>query len=579
MISRLDRRWLRLLSKIGVALGAVVAPVWTPAILAQAAGPAYAAAKPAYLAAFPDFAPKLTPQMPGDVDITLKQQLEKAGEFAKVQREFDLDAWQMFLAVNWPTNNRGQAAPRIEDAGFGPPHWTLWHNSSTIFEVNGAVPEACGKPPEQRLLALTRNLSHPVSVGLPAFRAEANGVVNSRTTRFLGVISAVGELNAANLGGDIKQAFSGPLIDQHGNFVFYEIMIDPNEVTYLCENKLYNINGQVAFTGGGSKVDMPTGHPQQDWSGSYELKLAWKILKLDAPNKEDNDDPSRFFVQDARVFDQGPDGKPVERTVKVGLVGMHIGHKSETSPQWIWATFEQVDNLDVDPVAHPHLHASFNNPNCPICATNVEPKKNPDGTYPRIPVQVSRTIPIPADKVSLNAEAAAVLAKAGSVWQYYQLIDTQWPTDPKSPPAAWDSGLSQAVSNKPGGQPTPVFLTNTTMETYFQLGNQPACNQEEAVPDSAACPPPYGSQPPGTKIDAYVPDPAVWNSTLNGGTTPVKPGIKTQILATESCMGCHSSAGIYTSYDPVTKKKTSSGQLTGDFSWLLTQKAQWAPQP
>jgi hypothetical protein len=159
---------------------------------------------------------------------------------------------------------------------------------------------------------------------------------------------------------------------------------------------------------------------------------------------------------------------------------MHIGHKSETSPQWIWATFEQVDNLDVDQVAHPKLRPSFFNPDCPICTVNVQPQVDPNTRlYPRTPVQASRTIPIPADKVALNAQAQAVLAKQGSVWQYYQLIDTQWPTVPSSKPPAWNSGLSQAVSNKPGGQPTPVFLTNITMETYFQSGNQPACHQEE----------------------------------------------------------------------------------------------------
>jgi hypothetical protein len=40
-------------------------------------------------------------------------------------------------------------------------------------------------------------------------------------------------------------------------------------------------------------------------------------------------------------------------------------------------------------------------------------------------------------------------------------------------------------------------------------------------------------------------------------------------------MGCHSSAGIYTSYtDP--KHNTQSGPLTADFSWLMAQKAQLA---
>jgi hypothetical protein len=348
-------------------------------------------------------------------------------------------------------------------------------------------------------------------------------------------------------------------------------MIDPNEVGYLCENKLYNFNGQIAFAAAGGKVNMPIGNPRQNGSGSTELKLAWKVMA-------GSDDPSRFFVQDAIIIDPGPDGKPVQREVKVGLVGMHIGHKSQTSPQWIWATFEQVDNLDVDQIAHPKLRASFNDPNCPTCTVNIQPVKT-NGIYPRIPVQASRTIPIPADKAALNAEASRVLAKAGSVWQYYQLIDTQWPTDPKSPPSAWDSGLSQAVTNKPGGQPTPVMLTNITMETYFQSGNQPACNQEEGVPSTANCPPDYASLPPGSKIDPYKPDPVIWTSPLNNGSTPVKPGVTTQIFATESCMGCHSSAGIVTAYNPATKKKTTAGQLSADFSWLLSQKAQWAPVP
>jgi hypothetical protein len=118
-------------------------------------------------------------------------------------------------------------------------------------------------------------------------------------------------------------------------------------------------------------------------------------------------------------MDQGPDGKPVQRTVKVGMVGMHIGHKSETSPQWIWATFEQINNLAVDAVAHPRLRASFNDPTCPLCAVNQEPVVAKDGGHPRTPVQVSRSIPIPEEKVALNAEVATALGRGKSVWQYY----------------------------------------------------------------------------------------------------------------------------------------------------------------
>ena len=533
-----------------------------------------------YLQNFPNFAPQLTPQLPGDIDTSLKTTLENAGKFPQVQREFDLNAWQMFLSLNWPTDNNGQTAQAFTGTTSAP-RWTLWHNSSSIFQDQGATPQACGKPPAALALTLTRDLTKPVSKGLQPFTLPANAAnTDPRNTRFLGVISAVGELNAATIGGDIQQAFTGPLIDQYGNFVFYEIMIDPNEVQYLCDTQLYNINGQINFAAAKRTVDMPIGHQSQDASGSYELKLAWRVMMPCNPANPNVpcDDLSRFFVEDAYIMDQGPDGKPVQRQVKVGLVGMHIAHKSDSSPPWIWATFEQVDNLSVDQVAHPNLHASFNNPDCPVCVTDLQPTgtKNGDNTvYPRIPVQASRAIPIPADKVALNEQAAAVLRGLGSVWQYYELIDTQWPIKPTTKPADPTGGLPNAVANKPGGVPTPVFLTNITMETYFQSGNQAACNQEEGQ-NGAGCPKPYSHFTPGTAIPAYTPDPVQWTAALNQTPPPPTTNTFTQIFATESCMGCHSSAGIYTSY---TDKNnfTQSGQLTGDFSWLMAQKAQWAP--
>jgi hypothetical protein len=173
---------------------------------------------------------------------------------------------------------------------------------------------------------------------------------------------------------------------------------------------------------------------------------------------------------------------------------------------------------------------------------NQEPSKINGVWQPSPKTQAARAISIPNDKRDLNVEAEAALAKVGSPLQYYQLIDTQWPTGPAAAPTPWNAGLPGAITNKPGGNPTPVYLTNITMETYFQKGVQPACKQEELP--NLTCPP-APNPPPGTPVV---------------DTTPV--------FATESCMGCHSSAGIWTS------KTAQSGQLTADFSWLFSQKAQ-----
>ncbi len=554
--------WRRPGWKTVAAAGAVVAAIGAVALPVALAR--QAPTLPAYLQSFPDFNPAITAQMPGDVDPGLKAKLEQAQKFPQVQREFDLYSWQMFLALNWPTNDTGQAAKTFTDTSFGSPHWTLWQSSPEIFQTDGATPSACSQGATRKLATTRTALAKPISKGLPAFSAAAVKT-DHRKTRFLGVISAVGELNASTQLSEIGQAFTGPLIDQNGEFVFYEILIDPNEVNYICANSLYNINGQVAFSQNGTQsVSMPWGDASQDWSGVFELKLAWRIMTK-------KDDLSRYYTMPAVVMDQTPKG-PKERPVTVGLVGMHIAHKTTSSPQWIWSTFEHVDNLDVDDVANPNLKPSFYDPNCQICTVNQLPQQDSNGIYPRTPVQAWRAVPIPSDKQALNAQVRTALAGLGSVFQYYQLVDTQWPTSPTTPPTPYTTGLPGSVANKPGGQPTPTYLTNITMETYFQGGAEEACNAQEGVPNSVNC-----LNPPSTPNPAASPQ--IWTSPMNNSGTAGLPGLHTQIFGTESCMGCHSSAGIYSSYTPATPtapaSSTKSGQLTGDFSWLFSQKAAW----
>lgn len=530
------------------ALVAIAAASMCPIAHAASESATYRAA---YLARFPNFNPSLTTDLPGDVDTALKKRLEDAKKFPEVQRLFDLWSWQAFVTLNWPVNNQGRFAPKLRDTAFGPPKWTTWHESTSIFRQDGGIPTACGTAQAAQLLSLTRETSLPVARDLKPFAMPAD--FDKRKTRLLGNISAVGDISPATPAStkrthpealdDILQAFTAPLIDQNGNYVFYEIQMDPNEVGYVCTYKLYNIKGQVEFTGGNpaTKANLPSGTDRQDSSGSWELKFAWRILTA-------SDDRQRFLTSAAIVPASNgkcPDQSAAEKDqcpVVVGLIGMHIAHKSTSSPQWIWSTFEQVDNLAVDNVAHPTLKPSLFDPNCPICVPNQPPAQQGDAWATTPSTQAVRAIPIPADKVALNEQASAALATAGSALRYYQLIDSQWPTDPTAPPANPTSGLPNAIENKPGGNPTPVYLTNMALETYFQVGVQLACQQEEGQ----TCPA------------------GQW---LTGSQKAVPTVDATSVFGTESCMGCHSSAGLYIT---PTKK---SGQLKGDFSWLFSQKA------
>jgi len=196
------------------------------------------------------------------------------------------------------------------------------------------------------------------------------------------------------------------------------------------------------------------------------------------------DDPARYLSMPAVVATAVND-QQVDKNVRVGLVGMHIAHKSKSSPQWIWSTFEQVDNLDVDPVAHPKLKPPSSTPAArPACRTRSLPKKMATGYEPK--TQAVRAIPIPNDKRTSTSKPSRYSRKSFTV-AILQLIDTQWPTDPalrrRHGPPVCGCDHQQA-----GRQSDSSLSDQHHMETYFQTGVQPACQQEE-VPNSVQCPP------------------------------------------------------------------------------------------
>ena len=173
--------------------------------------------------AFPNFAPKLTPQLPGDVDLTLKAKLEKEQKFSQVQREFDLYSWQMFLALNWPTNDQGRAARRITDTKFGAPFWTLWHPSSSIFQTDGSTPKACGDPPAARRIDVDVELAVVVKAGEGIVQHRQRTVL--RAAAVMRSMSATlstgldGDSNITNRVGLLGQGLLDPrdvLDGQHG---------------------------------------------------------------------------------------------------------------------------------------------------------------------------------------------------------------------------------------------------------------------------------------------------------------------------------------------------------------------------
>lgn len=177
----------------------------------------------------------------------------------------------------------------------------------------------------------------------------------------------------------------------------------------------------------------------------------------------EGDDVSKFYTTNAYVYDN-PDEhagvKPQCQLQQVGLVGFHIGTKVEGNPQWIWSTFEQVNNVPTQGQTPTQAHYNFFNPDCDDNCTAVnEPPPRPwnpaNSNTPSS--QIERVIPIDSDTAALNTLYQQKLQAAvpGSVWVNYELVSTQWPTNAGS-------------LTDPTGNPAPAFLANTTLETYIQ---------------------------------------------------------------------------------------------------------------
>ena len=362
---------------------------------------------------------------------------------------FDYYSWETFIAMNWPamTGQRGAANQPDNPSVFlsaGNSYASVWQsyrNALDLYDSGADRPPAWNSP---------NNTS--VCPGVPP-----------GTTIFEMIQKDSSLLNNPN------QPFSYPLIDQNKNYALYEMQFnqvqydfirgqdsDPTTWLYLLKNII-------------NPVTMPAGD-QAGGVGSIMLKSSWREMTA-------QDQTSRYYVIDAQIYEPGT---RTCRPAKMGLVGLHIVHKLSAFPEWIWSTFEQVDNVERGQGATPTTPISFNNgtdrpatqggwANRP--ANQAPPLLPPDQ---RIPTQVTRFNPIPttpqgSSTVDVNKIYQQFLS--GTVWQYYQLVFTQWPSTATNFLLMEKGGV---YPQNAGGAFPVNGVTNTTLETYVQSQNDAA---------------------------------------------------------------------------------------------------------
>lgn len=364
------------------------------------------------------------------------------------QDPFDVFSWQAMVALNWPANVGGvPLSGRIGSAPDNPRVWQSFTRRDTLFPPDPAM-QACG--------------------------------------------SSLSEITV--LIGDLVQSDRNILVDRDGNPVVYSTYANPVVADFIRANDLNNAAGQDRFTDS-KPIGFPQGRLAENATGkaaaapSVTLKMAWRILDKDS-------NVGRYFTRPGMIHipaARSRNGKPACQSVTLGLVGMHIavrtlsGHGNE----WIWSTFEHVDNApvaenarDVNSIYAEELFPggcamptktiskqySFFDPNCASCRTNVPPAetwtwamtaphaRNHDGT--KIPgSQIVRCWDIFGSTAAVNDIWADKLK--GTVWANYMLISTQWRATDKSP--LFENGE------------LPRYLTNLTLESFQQTANNGTC--------------------------------------------------------------------------------------------------------
>jgi len=394
---------------------------------------------------------RLCPAMPHDVP---GQEPE--------QQHLDFFSWQSFVALHWPAKSDGtpDAGKKIGEAGRVV--WQALMDPGDVFLSGG------GKPvwtPADRSLgcALT---------GRSAGRRSSTGF--SKASLTLAAVLRPAEVSAG-IEEFLEAGLSQPLIDRHLNYAVFEIRLNRDAFDDIVNKRYYDASAQIKaktidFTGGA--IDGPV--------GAVEIKIAWRVF----PPNPSPELLARYFVVDSSICipaEHSATGKPLPiRDVRLGMVGFHILHKTESRPQWIWSTFEHVDNVAVGPDAPTRLLPTFFDPSCPEdrCPPNKPPRvktedyrweeeQTEDGGYARlhrnatnVPSQATRVDDVPAVTKRVNLIWQKQLAN--TVFRFYELIGTQWPTMPKEQPL---------------GRPQPVRLANTTMETYLPKSSCLVCHE------------------------------------------------------------------------------------------------------
>lgn len=476
-------------------------------------------------------------------------------------------AWQEFIALNWPAigatdRDAPDTSKLFGDPSYsGPVVWQTFRHKVEIYpgtgNPNGYVDDASkdygyDSPPEYIYAETVPacdasqagesvpwvNLDEQSEIGLDQMYAGA-----APSSPFPG--QEILFLAKANRAEYVYAAGNG-WFDQSQNPLK---TIVQNTAQYVVTNK------ESPTPGSTTHVSFPT--------GTVEMKSGWRQLtQAELASGE-------FHTQTVRYYDTNGSGDTCYRDATWGMVGLHIIQKTADAPHFVYATFEQTDNIQTaagDPVedvcgkeianqsaqpfdpsfttsgggggievrlaqsAKPATTASIQ-AFSPLSGGACSPQnqiyfqESSRNTYQGNVCVNRRAHPIPQDVINVNLAAQEAIAAynqandiASSPWQHYKLVNVQYMPIDKPNPGGLYTGADAAT----------YYQANSVIETDFNLQYFSGQFQPYGPPSSIT------EAEAGNLITDWNLDGTPFKNVYTGGHAYNMGG----------CMGCHGNAQV-----------------------------------
>ncbi len=449
-------------------------------------------------------------------DITPAQ--SKIPSNSKTTQEQDINefAWKDFVALNWPVDCQGKPLNQlIGKAPEAPRVWELYPSPKDVFLPNGATPPSLDKLPEDKK-CLGDGKGSEIEYKPNLRLAETGEVVKEEEFSEVEIASrkdlldGYGELKPdLNIDGktqkislaDIDAANKIRLVDREGNYVIIEIRLNPIEYNQILSNKWYDATHLIELIKSSNSFNLRCSKGYEDQEklycsegyqdeGAIEIKAVLRVFN----ERNSAEEKARYYTTKRKIV--SPDEispekyKILQEQAELGLIGFHIMHKT-SKLGWIWSTFEHIDNAPpCKPENSPEKTRAYTlyNNECKTgnCKENwpyvKEPylrrisNNEPKAVRDQLPSQICRSNPIRKSAQKQNEKWHNLLKTVdnSSVWQYYQLIGTEWLQHPEIPYSNKKGYHRQITPEKP--------LTNVALEPYAQGVSCIVCHTSAHLP-------------------------------------------------------------------------------------------------